>query len=115
MQKYFRSVGKPFDARASSFANRTSISIKQVIYGVYTIQPGDFRVKRRRGGNHVDVFESDHTLIGGNVNDAVTRRSYSPASLLRDGTTSVTPFYDGPHRSYRSSVVKLVQTPESES
>ena len=44
----------------------------------------------------MDVFESNNTLIGGNVNDAVTRRQYSITSLLRDGTKGVTPFHDVP-------------------
>lgn len=39
----------------------------------------------------MDIIESDTTLIGGNVSDAVTRRKWSLASFVRDGTTHITP------------------------
>lgn len=93
---YYKRSGGRFDARAISFKNNTSVGIKHVIYGLYHIQPGDYRIKSRKGGNHIDVFESDSTLIGGNVNDKVARRTYNIATLLRDGTTFVTPFHRVP-------------------
>lgn len=78
-------------ARARDFVTKQSYSIKSVIYNIYKPKPGDVRVKARKGGNHVDIIESDTTLIGGNVSDAVTRRKWSLASFVRDGTTHITP------------------------
>lgn len=78
-------------ARARDFVTKQSYSLKSVIYNIYKPKPGDLRVKARKGGNHVDIIESDTTLIGGNVSDAVTRRKWSLASFVRDGTTHITP------------------------
>ena len=80
-----------WSARARDFVTKQSYSIKSVIYNIYKPKPGDLRVKARKGGNHVDIIESDTTLIGGNVSDAVKRRRWSLASLVRDGTSHITP------------------------
>ena len=56
------------------------VSIQQVILGSYIPKPGDFLVKARVGGHHVDILieydaETMTAIVGGgNVGDAVTIR-----------------------------------------
>jgi|GEM_PF-3061348 len=84
-------------ARARDYAviGRT-YALSDVIYGNYIPKPGDWRVKRRPGGAHVDTFVSWDTLaqegiiIGGNVNDAVKMREITLRGMIADGTTHIT-------------------------
>lgn len=80
-----------------------SYSLSDIIYGNYTPKPGDWRVKLRQGGGHVDTFVSWDTanqrgiIIGGNVNDAVQMREVTLRGMIADRTThitDVTGFYD---------------------
>jgi hypothetical protein len=83
-----------------------SWKLSDVIYRRYTPQPGDYRVKTRRGGNHVDVFVSwDDAqrrgwLVGGNVSHRVKLREITLRRMMVDGTTHITEV-DGFHR-YRA-------------
>ncbi len=86
-----------WSARARDFAVKGYVwKLSDIIYNRYTIKPGDYRVKTRRGGNHVDVFVSWDTLkkegiiIGANVGDAVTYRKVSLQTMVFDGTTHIT-------------------------
>ena len=69
--------------------------LSDIIYGNYTPKPGDWRVKKRTGGGHVETFISWDTanksgyVIGGNVNDAVTIRKVTLQSMIADGTTYI--------------------------
>lgn len=88
---------KVWSARAIDFAVKGYVwKLSDIIYNRYTPKPGDYRVKTRRGGNHVDIFISWDTLaktglvIGGNVNDAVTIRKVSLQTMIADGTTHIT-------------------------
>jgi len=88
---------KVWSARARNFAVKGYIwKLSDIIYNRYTPKPGDYRVKTRRGGNHVDIFVSWDTLkkegiiIGGNVSDAVTYRKISLQTMITDGTTHIT-------------------------
>ncbi|MCO5250701.1 MAG: septal ring lytic transglycosylase RlpA family protein [Candidatus Kapabacteria bacterium] len=93
-----------FSARAKDYALiGFSYTISDVIYGNYIPKAGDWRVKGRAGGHHVDTFVSWDTanqkgvIIGGNVNDAVQMREITLRSMIADGTThivDVTGFYD---------------------
>jgi hypothetical protein len=70
--------------------------LSDVIYGRFVPRPGDYRVKTRRGGNHVDIIVSwdddaqEGLLIGGNVGHAVSLRRFSLRSMMADGTTHIT-------------------------
>lgn len=72
-----------------------SYSLSDVIYGNYVPKPGDWRVKSRKGGHHVDCFVSwDNTkkegfVIGGNVSDQVMIRKVTLKSMIADGTTNI--------------------------
>lgn len=83
--------------RAKDFAVRGhSKKLADVIYRRYTPKPGDYRVKTRRGGNHVDVFvywdpeERKGWLLGGNVDHRVKLREVSLRRMMLDGTTHIT-------------------------
>ncbi|MFP4528520.1 MAG: hypothetical protein ACLFQX_08225 [Candidatus Kapaibacterium sp.] len=83
-------------ARAKDFATGKTHSLNDLIMGLYAPKYGDYRVKTRRGGNHVDVFIewNDSTksgfIIGGNVSDRVTIRKVTLQSMIADGTTHIT-------------------------
>jgi rare lipoprotein A len=71
-------------------------TLSDVIYGNYIPKPGDWRVKLRQGGAHVDTFISWDTanqrgiIIGGNVNDAVQMREVTLRGMIADRTTHIT-------------------------
>lgn len=82
--------------RAKDFAvKKYSHTLNQVLHGFYNPKPGDFRVKTRRGGHHIDFFVSwdknkqEGYVIGGNVSDAVTIRKVTLRSMIADGTTHI--------------------------
>jgi hypothetical protein len=86
-----------WSARAISFAVKGySWKLSDIIYGRYVPKAGDYRVKTRRGGNHVDVFlswdneEKIGFVIGGNVDDRVKIRKVTLRSMIADGTTHIT-------------------------
>ncbi len=93
-----------------------SWKLSDVIYRRYTPQPGDYRVKTRRGGNHVDVFVSwdDEQrrgwVIGGNVSHRVKLREITLRRMMVDGTTHITEV-DGFH-GYRSDEDLFKYLPE---
>lgn len=83
--------------RAKDFVVRGhSKKLADVIYRRYTPSPGDYRVKTRRGGNHVDVFvswdpeERKGLVLGGNVDHRVKLRELSLRRMMVDGTTHIT-------------------------
>jgi rare lipoprotein A len=85
-----------WSARARDFIVKGyAWKLSDLIYDRYIPKPGDFRVKSRRGGNHIDLFISWDTLkqegivIGGNVSDAVTLRKVTLKSMIADGTTHI--------------------------
>lgn len=71
-------------------------SINDVYYRRYTPKAGDYRVKHRSGGNHVDmvvawdVKTNSGLLIGGNVSDRVKLRKVTIKSMIADGTIGIT-------------------------
>lgn len=73
-----------------------SWKLSDVICGRYTPKAGDYRIKRRKGGGHIDIFVSWDTLkqegivIGGNVDDAVKLRKVTLKSMIADRTTHIT-------------------------
>jgi hypothetical protein len=73
-----------------------SWKLSDVIAGRYTPKPGDYRIKRRKGGGHIDMIVSWDTVkqegivIGGNVDDAVKLRKVSIKSMIADRTTHIT-------------------------
>lgn len=83
-------------ARAISFAVNGH-SIMDIVHNIYIPKPGDYRVKTRRGGNHIDFIVKWDTLkqegivVGGNVSDAVTPRKVTIKSMIADGTTDIVP------------------------
>jgi hypothetical protein len=83
-------------AMAKSFAKGKTHSINDVYYERYIPKAGDYRVKTRRGGNHVDVIISWNKetkkglLLGGNVGDKVSIREFTVKSMIADGTTHIT-------------------------
>ena len=86
-----------WSARAIDFAVRGySYRLSDIIYNRYAPKPGDYLVKTRRGGNHVDIFtewDADNRsgkVLGGNVSDAVTVRNVTLQSMIADGTTHIT-------------------------
>lgn len=72
-----------------------AFQLSDVIYGNYIPKPGDWRVKTRKGGHHVDCFVSwdkiknEGYVIGGNVSDMVTIRKVTLKSMIADGTTHI--------------------------
>jgi hypothetical protein len=83
-------------ARARAFSEHGhSHALNDIIFNRYIPKAGDYRVKTRRGGNHVDMIISWDTiknsgiLIGGNVNDRITIRECSIQSFIADGTTHI--------------------------
>ena len=88
---------KVWSALARRFIVRKySKKLSDIIYGYYLPKAGDYRVKNRKGGNHVDVFVSwdkdknEGLLIGGNVDNRVKVRKVSLRSMIADGTTHIT-------------------------
>ena len=86
-----------WSAQAIKFAVKGySHPLSDVIYDRYVPKPGDYRVKSRRGGNHVDIFISwdklkkEGIVIGGNVGDKVSMRKVTLQSMIMDGTTHIT-------------------------
>lgn len=83
-------------AAARSFRKGTVHSLSEINRKLYTPKPGDYRVKSRRGGNHVDLIIAWDTvnnsglLLGGNVSDKVTLRKVTLKSMVGDGTTGIT-------------------------
>ena len=82
---------------------KRSWKLADVIYGRYKPKPGDYRVKTRRGGNHIDIFvewddkKKEGKVIGGNVADRVLLRRVTLQRMIADGTTHITEV-DGCHR-----------------
>ena len=90
-------------ARAKDFAvKKKTWTAKQVMLGNYTPKPGDYLVKARRGGHHVDTFVEWDTekqsgiIVGGNVSDRVLLRQVSLKDITLWGATitEVTGFYN---------------------
>ena len=86
-----------WSCQARSFAVKGHCwKLTDVIFGRYVPKPGDYRVKTRRGGNHVDVFISwdkekqEGYVIGGNVGDRVMVRKMTLKRMIADGTTHIT-------------------------
>lgn len=81
---------------AKSFATKNSYGINDIMFNNYIPKAGDYRVKRRSGGNHVDMLiawnkaDKSGYLIGGNVGDKVCIRKVTIKSLIADGTTHIT-------------------------
>ena len=81
---------------AKSFAKGKTHSISEIMFDKYVPKAGDYRVKTRRGGNHVDVVISWNKetkkglLLGGNVGDKVSIREFTVKSMIADGTTHIT-------------------------
>lgn len=81
---------------AKSFATKNSYGINDIMFNNYIPKAGDYRVKTRRGGNHVDVVIAYNPktksgfLLGGNVGDKITIREFTVKSLIADGTTHIT-------------------------
>lgn len=66
-------------ARAIDFAPAQRLKINNVLFGKYEPKAGDYVVKSRIGGNHVDcviehLTSTQYIVIGGNVSDKVTIR-----------------------------------------
>ena len=82
-------------ARAYAVAGYTH-TLNDVQFKFYVPKCGDYRVKKRVGGNHVDIiisWDSDKQegyLIGGNVSDKVTIRKVTLKGMVADGTTAIT-------------------------
>ncbi len=97
---------------------KRSWKLADVIYGRYTPKPGDYRVKTRRGGNHIDIIvEWDEKkkvgkVIGGNVADRVMLRTLSLQRMISDGTTHITEV-DGCHRYWPLSIPAETSTTAS--
>lgn len=72
-----------------------SYQLSDVIFGNYIPKSGDWRIKTRKGGGHVDIFISwdeklkEGYVIGGNVDDKVSIRKVTLQSMLADRTTHV--------------------------
>jgi rare lipoprotein A len=108
-----------WSARAKDFIVKgCSWKLSDIIYKRYIPKPGDYRVKTRRGGNHVDIFISWDTLkqegliIGGNVGDKVSIRKVSLKTMITDGTTHITEvigFYPIKKKIIRDTIV-IVRT-----
>jgi hypothetical protein len=87
---------KIHSAMAKSFAKGKTHSISEIMFDKYVPKAGDYRVKTRRGGNHVDVVISWNKetkkglLLGGNVGDKVSIREFTVKSMIADGTTHIT-------------------------
>ncbi len=85
-----------FSCAAKNFYTGKTHTINDVYYKRYIPKPGDYRVKRRKGGNHVDVIiawnakTSEGLILGGNVSDAVTLRKITVKSMIADGTSGIT-------------------------
>ena len=83
-------------AAAKAFAKGKKHTINDVYYERYIPKAGDYRVKSRRGGNHVDVVISWNQdsakglLLGGNVGDKVSLREFTVKSMIADGTICIT-------------------------
>ena len=81
---------------AKSFAKGKTHTISEVIFDKYVPKTGDYRVKTRRGGNHVDVVISWNKktkrglLLGGNVGDKISIREFTEKSMVADGTKCIT-------------------------
>lgn len=73
---------KPYvwSARASDFAPKgKALKVSNVLFGKYSPKSGDWLVKKRTGGFHVDCIierssDTKFIVIGGNVNDRMTIR-----------------------------------------
>lgn len=69
--------------------------LSDIIYGNYIPKPGDWRVKMRKGGGHVDIFlawdneKQEGFVIGGNVDDGVRIRKVTLKSMLADKSTHI--------------------------
>lgn len=88
---------KVWSARANDFIVKgCTRKLTDILYNRYIPQPGDYKIKRRKGGAHVDIFLSwdsetkTGTVIGGNVNDRVKIRKVSLRSMIQDGTKGIT-------------------------
>ncbi len=90
-------------ARARDFAVEGRIwTAKQIMLDKYTPKPGDYLVKSRRGGHHVDTFAEWDTLkkrgilVGGNVNDRIMLRNVTLKEIVLWGATvtEVNGFYN---------------------
>lgn len=81
-------------ARARDFAvEGRTWTAKQIMLERYIPKPGDYLVKARRGGHHVDTFVEWDTinqrgiLIGGNVSDRVMLRNVTLKEITLWGAT----------------------------
>ena len=90
-------------ARAKDFAVEKRIwTAKQIMLGKYIPKPGDYLVKSRRGGHHVDTFvewdseKEQGILLGGNVNDRVMLRNVTLKDITLWGAviTEIDGFYN---------------------
>jgi hypothetical protein len=95
-QSYYNDNTKPKvkSARAKDFAVKGFIySAKDVLHKRYIPKSGDYLVKARRGGNHVDqiLIWDDETqsgiLIGCNVNDRISLRQFDIDDIILWGAT----------------------------
>ena len=81
---------------AKNFATSKSYGINDIMFDNYVPRVGDYRVKTRRGGHHVDLFiawnkaDTSGYVIGGNVGDKVCIRKVTIKSMIADGTTHIT-------------------------
>jgi len=68
-------------------------TMQDVAMGRYVPKSGDLRIKKRHGGNHVDIvwsWDNDKgILIGGNVSNSVKARPASIQSMIADKTTYI--------------------------
>lgn len=81
-------------AAAASFIAAGKVwTMQDVAMGKYVPKPADLRIKKRDGGNHVDIFWSwkdDRGIaIGGNVSNSVKARPVSIQSMIADRTTYI--------------------------
>ncbi len=81
-------------ARARDFAvEKRTWTAKNIMLKQYNPKPGDYLVKARRGGHHVDTFvewdseKEQGILVGGNVNDRVLLRNITLKEITMWGAT----------------------------
>jgi len=92
LNKEYAVKPKIWSARAIDFAPKgKALSMNNVHFKLYKPKAGDYIVKSRKGGNHVDELigqlpNGKWLAIGGNVGDMVTTREVSLMSY-----THITP------------------------
>lgn len=86
-------------ALSFDYATKKSKKLSDIIYGAYHPKPGDYIIKRRKGGGHVDcilewnIDKKKGKVIGGNVDDKVKIRDISLQKMIANRTTHITPVY----------------------